>query len=138
MSELPARLRNVARQEYARRLEVVDLAQGCGQELRAVLGIQKPARDARAHLIGVADAIGAHVAVGAKQLDEVQIRQRGIKERQIILRAVRGIHVQHARLEREEARAFKARIALKQKSGVDARRRQSARRRAVHSRGGIG
>ena len=61
-------------QPHARRLEIVRLAQRRAQELLAAVRIEQARRDADADLVGVAEPVGADVAVVAEQLHHVEVR----------------------------------------------------------------
>ena len=123
--------RHLPGQRHARGLEVVGLPEGAGYELPAALRIEQAAGHPDAHLVGVADAVRAHVAVGAEQLHRVEVRERGVEHRQLALVAVRHVHVQQARLERQLALIVRAARPLEHQAGVEARDRQGARGRAL-------
>ena len=62
------------RQPDARYRDVTDLADGRGQVLRAGVLIEQSGGETERELVGIADAVTAHVTIGAKQLGEVQVR----------------------------------------------------------------
>src|SRR5256885_6202955 len=67
-------------QDHTRGLEGVGLPEGGGQELAAVVRIQHAAGEAGTDLAGIADAVGADVAVGAKQLHGIEVRKRAVEQ----------------------------------------------------------
>src|SRR4029077_14793970 len=69
----PAGRRSLTGKDHTRVLEVIGLAEGGGQELAAVVRIQQAAGEAGAHLVGIADTVGADVAIVAKQLHRIQV-----------------------------------------------------------------
>ena len=124
-------LEHFARQRDARLVEVVRLADRAGDELLAVLRVDQSRGDADADLVGVAEAVGADVAVRAKQLHEVEVRGSGVEDRQVVLVAIGHVQVHEARLECQQALAARARQALEDQAAVDAQDRRGAGRRIV-------
>ena len=60
-------------------------------------------------LVRVAQAVGADVAIGAEQLHEIEVGQRRVEHRQVVLVAERHVQVQQPRLERLQPLAARAR-----------------------------
>ena len=56
--------------------------------------VEQSRREADAELVGVAQAVGADVAVGAEQLHEIEVGRRRVEHRQVVLVAERHVQVQ--------------------------------------------
>ncbi len=123
-------------QVHARLLEVVRLPQRDGQELSAVLRVEQAARHAHAHLVRVAHAVCADVAVGAEQLHEVEVGHSRVEQRQVVLLAEWHVQIQQARLQREPPLRARAGVALEDQSGIEAGDGQGARRVGALAGGG--
>ncbi len=112
-------LRGFPGQRHFGQGQVADLTHGCRQVLYAGGLIDQPRGHAERNLIGVADAVVADVSVGAVQLDQIEIRQAGVENRQLVLIAVRHIAVHHARLQRLGELPPRTRIPLEYQTGVE-------------------
>ena len=80
--------------------------------------IQQAAGEAGTHLVGIADAVGADIAVGAKQLHGIEVRKRAVEHRQLVLVAIGDVEVLDAWLERQLALLARAAVALEHQAGV--------------------
>src|SRR5688572_2772775 len=124
-------LRHFARQHDARTLEVETLADSGRQVLLAALRAEQACRKSRGQLVGVAETVGADIAVGAEELHEVQVRQRRVEHRQVVLVAERNPGVAQARLERLDELLVLAGLALEHQPAVEREDRRRAGGRFV-------
>ena len=130
-----ARRRRLVGQHHARLLEVVSLADAHREVLRAAGGIQQPAGEADGDLVGVIDAIGAHVsdwcdtaAPGSDRAGRCRTAAAGLWSRNGVYRySARGSSVRRRWPCEPELRSNTS-------PGVERRERQRAGRRVVGSR----
>ena len=134
---IPA-FRHFPRQHDSRAVEVETLADRRLQVLLAALGAQEASREACSKLVRVAQAIGADVAVGAEQLHEVEVGQRGVEHWQVVLVAKRYPRVAQPRLQRLHEMIARASQALEHESAVEREDRGLAVGRVVRFGRGIG
>src|SRR5688572_1077284 len=114
-----ARLRHLAWQDDARALEVEALADGRGEVLLPAFCAHETRRQPRGQLVGVAEAVGADIAVCAKELDEIQVRQRRVEQRQVALVAEGNPRVAQPGLERLHELVPLAGFALEHEAGIE-------------------
>jgi hypothetical protein len=78
-------------------------------------------------LVGVVDAIPAGKLVVGKDLGEVEVRQRRVEDRYVVLLLVRDVEVEQSRLERLRIVAVEpVARTLESHPGIDAENRQRA------------
>ena len=91
------------------------------QSLGAGAGIEKARRQCQRELVRVADAIVAQVAVLRKELREIEVIDRRIEHRRLILFSKWNVDVVGARLQRlDDIRIENAIFALEYQTGVEA------------------
>ncbi len=114
-------------QRHALALEIVALADRKPRPLVAGGRIEQARGQRERELIGVADAIAAEIAVLGEQLRKVEIVDRGVERRDLVLSPVRYVDVESARLERLGVVAAEhVRFALEDQPAVEAGDRHRA------------
>jgi hypothetical protein len=79
--------------------KITDLPEGRRQILGPRHLVEQPGRESERHLVRVADAVLAHIPIGAKKFGQIQVGQAGIENRQIVLIAIGHVAVNHAGLQ---------------------------------------
>src|SRR6185312_10027904 len=82
-----------------------------------------------------ADAVVADVAVLGEELREVEVVERGVEDRRVVLVPIRNVDIERARLERLRERDLPdVEVALEREAGVDARDRNRVARMTIGQR----
>src|SRR6185437_723337 len=102
-------------------LEVEALANGETQALAAGSLVEEARGERQRQLVGVADAIASDVAVVGEELREIEVVERGVEYRGVVLPPVGNVDVVGTRLERlRERGAADFEVTLEVQSRVDA------------------
>ena len=127
-----------AGQAHAWCFEIMNLTDRRAQPFATTGAFEQTAREPRAELVGVADAIGVGVAVFAEYLRVAEIELRGIEDRKVALIAIRDAQVIKPRFEGLGQRSFvDGELAFQVDTAVEAVHRH-ALLRAVVGAGGVG
>src|SRR4029079_555817 len=87
-------------QRHPLALEIVTLSNREAAALVAGCRIEQPRGNRKGDLVGIADAIVAPIAVLGEQLRKIEVVDRGVERRNLVLPPVRNVDVERARLER--------------------------------------
>src|SRR3546814_11825012 len=82
-------------------------------------------RQSRGQLVGIAETVGADIAVGAEELHEVEVRQRRVAHRQVVLVAERNHGVAPARKRVDEGKSVSESVDLGGRSIIKKKQKQS-------------
>src|SRR5688572_15551384 len=132
-----ARLRHLAWEHDARAIEVETLADGRGEVLLPALGAHETRRQPRGQLVGVAEAVGADVAVGAKERGGVEVRHCRVERRQVVLGSAGTARVAQPGLERVHELVPLAGFALEHEARIERQDRRRAVGRVVGAGRGV-
>ena len=106
---------------HALRTIIIALPDREPHPLVARLRIEQPRDRGQRQLIRVADAIAAEIPVFGEELREIEIVDRGVERRYLILTAIRDVDIVGARLERlRECLAEQICVPLEHEAAVDA------------------
>ena len=113
--------------EHLRRLEIIALTQREPQAFPAGVRFQETGGRRHRDLVGIGDAVVAHVAVRIENLGKTVAEARRVEERDVILAAIGGFHVVDARLQGlEPVTTEEARVALEGEPHVERGDRNAA------------
>ena len=114
-------------QRHALVLKIIALPDRKAHPLLACLRIGEPRDRGQRQLIRVADAIAAQIPVFGKELRKIELVDRGIECRYLILPAIRNVDIVGAWLERlRECLAEQIRVSLEDEAAIDAADRDDA------------
>jgi hypothetical protein len=114
-------------QRHSLILEVIALPNRAAETLLAVHGVEKARHCCERDLVCIADPVAAQVSILGEKLRKIEIVDRCVEHRDLVLAAERYVDVESARLERlDEAATEVIRVALENEPGIDAGDRHHA------------